>query len=150
RAEAPGRRSDERDEQACQHGCRAEDAEVPLAVGGADERAEDAVRVDLGRHEGPRIGAELRDRDRDEDAQCRQQQPRAEASHASSMASFRDSMYEAATAIASHVTGSSKNPLYASECTNRAKKTAPRPSPRGGARRLTCSISAAEPPSSQR
>jgi hypothetical protein len=84
--------------------------------------------VDHGRHERPRIGAELRDRDRDEHAERREQRPGTKSAHVSSMASFRDSMYEAATATASHVTGSSKNPLYASEWTNKARNTAPSPS----------------------
>src|SRR5262245_1368961 len=146
----PGRSGDEGDDEARQDRRRAEDAEVPLAVGGADERSEEPAWVHRGRHEGPRVRAELRDRDRDEHAQRRQQQPRAVAIHGSSMASLRDSMYDAATAMTSQVTGSSKNPLYARECTKRAKNTAPRPSPSGGARRRTRSISTAAPPSSHR
>ena len=97
-ADAPGRCCDEGDEQAGQNGGRAEDAEVPLAVGDPDERAEETTRMHGGRHEGPRVGAELRDRDRDEHAQRRQEQPWAATIHSSSMASFRDSTYEASMA----------------------------------------------------
>ena len=68
-----------------------------------------------GGRERPGVGAELRDRDRDDDAERRQQRPRTrrDRGHAPSMASLsaRESTKLAATAIASHVTGSSKNPL---------------------------------------
>ena len=48
RADAPRGRGGERDEDAREHRRRAQDAEVPLAVGGADERAEDPARLDDG------------------------------------------------------------------------------------------------------
>ncbi len=113
RTEVPGHRCGERDEEAGENCRRADDPEVPLAVGNAHERAEDAVRMDRGGRERPGVGAELRDRDRDDDAERRQQDERVEARHAPSMASLsaRQSTNPAATAIASHVTGSSKNPL---------------------------------------
>ena len=127
RAEAPARRCGERDEEPGEDRRRAEDPQVPLAVGDADERAEDSTRVDRGRIERPGSGAEVGHRDPDEHAERRQQRPGLTTSvHVSSMASSsaRQSRKLAATAIVSQVTGSSKKPLYASECTNSVSSTA--------------------------
>ncbi len=55
---APAGHGDRGDEHAGENGRGADDAEIPAAVGGADEGAEQAVPRDRRRSEGPRVGAE--------------------------------------------------------------------------------------------
>ena len=124
---------------------RADEAEIPVTSGGANERTEGAVRMHGRRVKRPGVRPELRHDDRHERSERSEDRPRAGPadSHRAGTAS-RDSVTAgagggcgrgcsrkaAATPSTSHVIGSSKNPLYASEWTKRAKKTAASDSPR--------------------
>src|SRR5262249_33919591 len=137
----------DRDEETGDDSRRPHEPEVPFAAGGAHERAEQAVRVHGRRMERPRIRPELGDDDRDEHAERPEDHPgagpadphlagtasrgsvAAGAGCASALAGFH-TRNDAEIPSTSHVIGSSKNPLYASEWTKRAKKTAASDNPR--------------------
>src|SRR5437870_3497184 len=134
---APG--GDERDEEARHDPGRAHEAQIPVSPGGPYEVTEEPVRVHRRRMERPRVGAELRDHDRDEHAERPQDRPGPPAldlSHRAGTASRGGDAtgsgfgcgggiprYAAAALSTNQVIGSSKNPLYASEWTKRARRT---------------------------
>ena len=161
RAHAPARGCEERDDEAGDNSGRADEAEIPLPPRRAHGVTEQSVRVDRRRMEGPRIGAELRHDDRDERAERREDRPGACAPdpHLAGTASrgsvavrgagagrgVGTARYAAAIPSTSHVIGSSKKPLYASEWTNRAKKTAASDKPKAWWRRWTALSARAAP-----
>src|SRR5438093_8752461 len=156
----PADESDERDREPCDDPGRPHEAEIPVTPGRTDERAEGAMRMHGRRVERPGIGSELRNDNRHERAERSEDRPGAEPAdpHRARTASRGSvtagtgrgetragSRNAAAIPSTSHVIGSSKNPLYASEWTNRAKKTAASDNPRAWLRRRTESSARAAP-----
>jgi len=76
RTQVPGDSCGERHEEAGEDRGGADDPEVPLAVCGAHQWAQNPVRVHGSRRERPGVCAELRNRDRDDDAERGEQDER--------------------------------------------------------------------------
>ena len=77
---APGDGARKRDEERRDHGGGARNIGIPLLVGGADERSEHAVGIDVGRGEGPRARAQVGQGDDREHAERPEQRPDGRAS----------------------------------------------------------------------
>ena len=74
-AEPPGGCGGEGDDEPGEHRHGANDAEIPFLLGGADERRENALRVDQRRVERPRVRAQARHRHDHEHAKDAEQHP---------------------------------------------------------------------------
>src|SRR6266508_4523309 len=119
---SPPSHGDERDEHSGHDSRRADGAEIPMAVGSADEWAEEAVRVQRRRPERPRVRAQFRHGEQHQQPECREHRPpatgpdpphRAAAGRVPGSATTTGELdkYAAPTASTSHVMGSSKKPL---------------------------------------